>query len=74
MLRNALRLLQVQPCDQDARTRLVYGQADVQLYDLIVSAEPGDRMILWYELSGEPSDTVIFQIEPSVPALDAGGD
>lgn len=61
---------------RDTRSRLVYGQADTQVFDVVVSAEPGDRMVLWYEVSGDQSDPVLFQIDRSevVPPTDAGGD
>jgi hypothetical protein len=61
---------------RNTRTQLVYGQAETQTFDIVVAAESGDRMILWYESSGDTSDPVQFRIDDgaNAPPVDAGKD
>lgn len=60
---------------QNARTNLVYGKVVPDVYELTVEAKPGDPMLLWYESSGDASETVGFRIGESLtPQIqDAGG-
>ncbi len=62
---------------QDARTSLIYGQANVTSYDLVISARDGDSIVFWYDVGNSASDTTIFQIETApgeTLPLDGGRD
>src|SRR5260221_13243204 len=57
---------------QNTRTTVVVGKGPLQIYDLVVGAQPGDLMLLWYETNTEVSTFVPFQIDRLTPILDAG--
>jgi hypothetical protein len=59
---------------QNSRTNLVYGKVVTAVYELTVDARPGDPMLLWYESSGDASETIGFRIDGALspPVQDAG--
>jgi hypothetical protein len=63
---------------RNERTELLFGKKVDQLYRLVVEAQPGDLMGLWYEASsetefyGDRSGTISFQI-PDTPTLPPDG-
>jgi hypothetical protein len=56
------------------RTRIIKGQGDVlDLYQMVVTAAPGDAMVIWYESGNDKSDERPFVIDQSLsPPPDAG--
>jgi hypothetical protein len=58
---------------RNERTELVTGKGPLTDYDLLVAAEKGDDMTLWYETQiGEISSPILFQIDRLTPILDEG--
>src|SRR5215471_3370771 len=58
---------------QNIRTALVYGKGPVIDYDLIVGAEKGDTLLIWYETGSDLSSAVVFQIDRLTPIVPDGG-
>jgi len=59
---------------RNRRTSAVVGLSLVMAYDLIVAAEKGDVMVLWYETEqGDISSPVLFQIDRINPIIGDGG-
>ncbi len=48
------------------RTELAYAQGthETGRYDFEIAAQVGDDILLWYEISGEASESLDFTIEP----------
>jgi len=57
---------------QNARTSLIYGQADTTEYSIVVEARPGDELSLWYTVGEKSSDKTVFQIEAGTADAGAG--
>ena len=58
---------------RNERTELVYGQADVTTYMLVVDAQNNDTLALWYETDGDMSTTVPFIVGRANPIVNDGG-
>jgi hypothetical protein len=58
---------------QNTRTEVLSGKGPLKFYDLVVGAEKGDTLILWYETDGDLSAAIAFQVDRLTPIVADGG-
>jgi hypothetical protein len=58
---------------RNVRTGVVGGLFSVVDYEFAVFAEPGDRMVIWYQTESEISTAVPFLIDRTSPIVGDGG-
>jgi hypothetical protein len=58
---------------QNTRTTLLVGKGPLRYYDLLVGAEKGDVLVLWYETDGDVSSGIAFQVDRLNPIVVDGG-
>lgn len=58
---------------QNPRTTLGIVKGPLKSYDVVIGAEKGDTLWLWYETEGDMSSTITFRVDRLNPIVPDGG-